>query len=289
MTCGFPFMASAEEHRARALARASAPWNKAGVKTVAFRTVRILAASAALACLGVAVACSEDEAQFRVRFAPDFAKSQARVSILGVFRDGRMNAETWDELGARLSAPFGGSASGSCPIGFDKSFLSTKEDLAGAIDDVARADGVTDDLLDKLAPAANGDEVLVFTVSGRPTSQSWDAGGGGAAPMGPPNSTPGGGTRGSRGARGMGGGGGMGPMRQADRNVFELTASLYSAKEHRAVGLIAMEYTGSNGPEALAKFAAKIRESLPAATCTGWHWDEAKVDVKAIEALREHE
>jgi len=283
MTCGFPFMARAEEHRARALARASAPWNKAGVKTVMFR---IVAASAALACLGIAVACSEDETQFQVRFAPDFAKSQARVSILGVFRDGRMNAETWDELGPRLSAPFGGSANASCPIGFDKGFLSSKEDLAGAIDDVARANGVTDDLLDKLAPAANGDDVLVFTVSGRPTSQSWDAGGGSAAPMGPPNSTPGGGMRGSRGSRGMGGG--MGPMRQPDKNVFELTASLYSAKEHRAVGLVAMQYTGSNGPEALAKFVAKIREALPAATCTGWHWD-VKVDPKAIEDLKDKE
>ncbi len=255
---------------------------KTTFRVIAFRAI---AATAALAGLGIAVACSEDEAQFQVRFAPDFAKSQARVSILGVFRDGRMNAETWDELGPRLSAPFG--ATGSCPIGFDKGFLSSKEELAGAIDDVARADGVTDDLLDKLAPAANGDDVLVFTVAGRPTSQSWDAGGGGAAPMGPPNSTPGGGMRGSRGARGMGGG--MGPMRQPDKNVFELTASLYSAKEHRAVGLVAMQYTGSNGPEALAKFVGKIRESLPAATCAGWRWDEAKVDPKSIEALRDHE
>jgi len=145
---------------------------------------RIVAASAALACLGIAVACSEDETQFQVRFAPDFAKSQARVSILGVFRDGRMNAETWDELGPRLSAPFGGSANASCPIGFDKGF--------------------------------------------------------------------------------------------------------FSAKEHRAVGLVAMQYTGSNGPEALAKFVAKIREALPAATCTGWHWD-VKVDPKAIEDLKDKE
>jgi hypothetical protein len=267
-------------------------WNEAGVKKLPARgvwVVRTVAAAAALACLGVAVSCSEDEAQFQVRFAPDFAKSQTRVSILGVFRDGRMNAETWDEIGPRLSAPFaaaGGTA--SCPIAFDKDFLSKKEELAGAIDDVARADGVTDDLLDKLAPAASGDDVLVFTVAGRPTSQSWDGGaGGGAAPMGPPNSTPGGGMRGSRGARGMGGGG-MGPMRQPDKNVFELTASLYSAKDHRAVGLVAMRYTGSSGPEALSKFVAKLREQLPAASCTGWHWD-VPVDPKAIEALRDSE
>jgi hypothetical protein len=254
------------------------------VKTFLVRTV---AAAAALACLGVAVSCSEDEAQFQVRFAPDFARAQTRVSILGVFRDGRMNAETWDEIGPRLSAPFAAAGAASCPIAFDKEFLSKKEELAGAIDDVARADGVTDELLDKLAPAASGDDVLVFTVAGRPTSQSWDAGAGGNMPMGgAPNTTPGGGMRGSRGARGMGGG--MGPMRQPDKNVFELTASLYSAKDHRAVGLVAMRYTGSSGPEALAKFVAKLREQLPAASCTGWHWD-VPVDPKAIEALRESE
>jgi hypothetical protein len=248
--------------------------DKRGVKNAVFR--RCVLGSLVVA----AVACSEDEAQFKVRFAPEFPKTPPTVSILGVFRDGRMNAETWDEIGPRLSSPFGAA---TCPVAYDKDFASKREELANAVDDYARANGVTDDLLEKLAPAASGDEVLVFTVAGRPTSQSSDGGGGGGAPPAQtPNTQPGGMRAGRQGRGTMA----MGPMRQATRNVFEVAASLYSTHDHRAVGLITMEYTGASAVDALNKFVAKVHESLPGSACAGWHWD-ANVDAKAIEAMKE--
>ncbi len=247
------------------------------MKNAAIR--KCILGSLVVAALMSTGACSEDEAQFKVRFAPEFPKTAPTVSILGVFRDGRMNAETWDEIGPRLSLPFGNA---TCPVAYDKDLAIKREELANALDDYARANGVTDDLLEKLAPAASGDEVLVFTVAGRPTSQSSDGGGGSGPPAQTPNTQPGGMRAGRQGRGTMA----MGPMRGAVRNVFEVSASLYSTHDHRAVGLITMEYTGASAVDALNKFVAKVHESLPGSTCAGWHWD-ANVDPKAIEAMKE--
>jgi hypothetical protein len=244
------------------------------VKSVALRRVALLS-------IVIAAACAEDEAQWNVRFAPEFPKTPQRVSILGVFRDGRMNAEAWDELGVRLSAPFG---AGACPIAFDKDLVSKKEDFANAVDDYARANGVTDGLLDKLAPAASGDEVLVFTVAGRPRTHDADAG---AAGQSAPVSTQPMSSRGGAG-RQRAGMAGMGAMRVPDRSAFEVSASLFSPRDHRSVGLVAMEYSGSSASEALTRFAEKLRTALPGATCAGWHWD-GPLDEKAIRDLKEDE
>ncbi len=255
--------------------------DKQRVKSVALRKVALLSVLGGLVAF-VVVACAEDEAQWNVRFAPEFPKTPAKVSIVGVFRDGRMNAEAWDELAVRLSSPFG---AGSCPVAFDRDLLGKKEDFANAIDDYARANGVTDGLLDKLSPAALGDEVLVFTVAGRPRSHDQDGGASASqsAPMSaPPTSSRGGGA--GRPRAGMG----MGAMRLPDRSAFEVSASLFSPSQHRSVGLVAMEYSGSSANEAFARFTDKLKAALPGATCAGWNWNAA-VDEKAIRELKEDE
>jgi hypothetical protein len=235
-----------------------------------------------LIAVAAATACAEDETQWNVRYAPEFPKTPAKVSILGVFRDGRMNAEAWDELGAKLSSSFG---PGTCPVAYDKDLVSKNEDLANAIDDYARANGVTDGLLDKIAPAASGDEVLVFTVAGRPHTGGVDGGAAAQqAPMAPPSGGAGGGMRGGR-SRGMG----MSPMRMPERNAFEVSASLFSPRDHHSVALVAMDYSGTSAVEALNKFVEKMRVSLPGASCAGWHWDGKGPDAKAIQDIKEDE
>jgi len=242
------------------------------VKSVALRRVALLS-------LVVAAACAEDETQWSVRYAPEFPKTPVKVSILGVFRDGRMNAEAWDELGAKLSSSFG---PGTCPIGYDKDLVSKNEDLANAVDDYARANGVTDGLLDKLAPAASGDEVLVFTVAGRPHTGGAD---GGAAPQSAPMAPPPTGAHG----RGRGNGVGLAPMRLPERSAFEVSASLFSTRDHHSVALVAMDYSGASAADALNKFAEKMRVSLPGASCAGWHWDVPSINDKTIRDLKEDE
>ncbi|MDP9000086.1 MAG: hypothetical protein M3O46_08245, partial [Myxococcota bacterium] len=61
----------------------------------------------------------------------------------------------------------------------------------------------------------------------------------------------------------------------------QMSASLYSVGEKRSVGLVAMDYTGDSAELAIAQFAGKLAQALPATTCAGWSWD-AKVDVEHI-------
>jgi hypothetical protein len=201
------------------------------------------------------------------------------VSILGVFREGRMSPETWEDIGLKVSPVFNRTM---CPIGFDTKLLSDKSSLAEAIDDSARANGVSEDLLEQLAPAASGDAILVITVAGRPNTHT-DAG----APLSSPTSTP---QAQSRGMRGPGRGGALPPptggwgRTGTDRNAFEMSASLYSVHDHRTVALVNMGYSGTSGAEALQKFAAKLRDSLPGLPCVGWNMN-AGIDEKKIQAL----
>jgi hypothetical protein len=117
--------------------------------------------------LAVAVAsCADDPAKFDVRAASDFAKTGVTVSVLGVFKDGRMSAESWPTLGARLSAPF--SRTGACEIAYADALFATAPALAASIDEYATANGITDELLDELAPMATADTILVFTIAGHP-------------------------------------------------------------------------------------------------------------------------
>jgi hypothetical protein len=66
-------------------------------------------------------------------------------------------------------------------VGYD-ALVSSNAALASAVDEYARADGPTDDLLAQLAPAAQGDLVLVLTFAGKLPEPATDAGAAGAAP-----------------------------------------------------------------------------------------------------------
>ncbi len=236
-----------------------------------------------VACLAPLLgACGDADTQFSVRYAPTFKQRDPKastVSILGVFREGRMSPETWDDIGPRISSAFGKPL---CATGYDSKLLADKSSLAAEIDDYTRENGVTDDLLGQLAPAATGDTVLVVTVAGRPVTSRPTGQASGAAP--PP--TPG---------RAMGRGrGGAGPMSGnptsmglsgVDRNAFEMSASLYSPSEHRSVALLTMGYSGQSGAEALRRFVEKLRTTFPNAGCVGWKMD-AQIDEKKIHELR---
>jgi hypothetical protein len=239
-------------------------------------SVSFLAALATIVAVG---ACGDADTDFNIKYAPTFQRGGMTVSVLGVFREGRMSPETWDDIGPKISTAFG---RGLCPTGYDTKLIADHADLAAAIDDYTRANGVTDDLLDQLAPAASGDAVLVITVAGRPVWARTDAGVG-APPQTSAPTAPG---RGSQGMRGHGGGMGTPtPMRLAiDRNAFEMSASIFSVHDHRSVALVSMGYSGTSGADALQKFVAKLRESLPTFPCVGWHMD-TPIDEKKIQEI----
>jgi len=248
------------------------------------RFTSCLATFASLVSLTAATGCSD--AQITTRYAPTFSHAPHTVSLLGVYKDGRMNPDVWEQIGPALSTPLGGK----CGPGYD-SLVSSNPALSGAIDDYARANGIGDELLDQLGPAASGDLIMVVTVAGQVTGKGQNlpdtTAVSGGAPGGSMNNR-------YRGAGSMGGpSGGRGPtgaMRRqplADGASFEMSASLFSVREHKSVGLVALAYSGQSVDDAVSKLAARLGVELPGSSCTGWDWS-AKIDDQRIRELVEH-
>jgi hypothetical protein len=216
-----------------------------------------------------------------VQYAPGFSPPRHSVSVFGVYKDGQMSEEAWESLAPKLSAWLGVPA---CAGGYvDSATARTNRPLWSAVDDYTRSNGPTDDLLGELAPAAQGDLVMVVTVAGRvPEEEKSSVQNESSAP-----SMSGGG---GMGGMGRGGGGRGAPMRHdkmspaASKDALDLAALLYSRSEKKSVAEVSLEYTGHKLDDALAKFAAKLEESLPGATCAAWTWD-GKVDADNVKKL----
>lgn len=226
--------------------------------------------------------CSGD-AQFTTRVAPELGQGRHTVSVLGVFKDGRMNDEAWGAIAPRLSAAFGAA----CPALYGAQLAKQKPALSEAIDDYARANGVGEELLDQLGPAAGGDLILVVDVAGTVTKSK---GGGG-----PDTSS----VSGGRPATAQSGAGPMAGMGAGHRSMpppgveggregdgLELSASLFSVRLHRSVALVALRYTGDSADEAVSQLATKLAATIPGSTCGGWNWS-APVDDHRIRELAE--
>src|ERR1700722_13130989 len=105
------------------------------------RLTRLLSCLATCVPLTAVAGCSD--AQITTRYAPTFTHAPHTVSLLGVYKDGRMNPDVWEQIGPALSTPLGGK----CGPGYD-SLVNGNPALSAAIDDYARANGIGDDLLD---------------------------------------------------------------------------------------------------------------------------------------------
>lgn len=241
---------------------------------------RVLAKlSLVAALLTMTASCADNGPKFTVNYAPGFVKDGVQISVLGVFRDGRMNPEAWDELGPRFSAALHKE---ECEVAVGTRLRAQQPAVFAAFDGVARAEGITDELLDKLAPAASGDSILVLTVAGRPPGAK--DGGSGAGNTAPQLTTTGRGGRGGR--RGGAPRSAVPHTHRPDTNVFEISASLFSKRQHQSVAMVAMTYTGTSEEEAIAKFVEKLAGAFPGAACTGWNADLG-LDVATIRQLGE--
>ncbi len=177
------------------------------------------------------------DAAFATKYGPGFQRDGRTVSVFGVYKDGRMNGETWADLAPRFSAALGGAACESLHGGV---LVAGDPTLADAVDDKARADGVTDGLLDLFAPAAPGDAILVVSMAGRLATMR----GLGVSTAPPQASAP---NQRGLGARGVGSaGGGISPVESGGPGLFassealEISARLFSVREHRTVAIVAM-------------------------------------------------
>ena len=232
-----------------------------------------------LGLLLLAAGCRH-EAVYATTFAPDFSPRNHVVSVLGVYKDGKMSSEAWGAIAARVSRSLGAA---SCEAAYTSSPTSPNHALWSAVDEYTLANGPTDDLLAKIAPAARGDLVLVVIVAGKlpaPPAKIniQDANQNRQSPgnLGP--------------TQGMGGGAGLsrnsGPTFRTPApppavDQLDLSASLFSVPKAASVARVALQYSGESVDEAIAGFTARLAGALPGATCTGWNW-EATIDPEVI-------
>jgi hypothetical protein len=204
------------------------------------------------------------ELTVRVERAPELSTNpRARVSIFGVFHDGRMSEASWGPLEPKLASVFGGKR--TCEVGYGKRMRAGDAELTRAVDRMVRENGIDDEVLGKVAPAAEGDLIMVLMLYRKLPARLRDAG----APVQPVMAGP---TMGRRMARP----GGM-TSRDAppeDERVFELSASLFSRAAHKLVAQVDLRYTGDDLDEAMGEFAKKLGAVVPEATCTGWKWPD---------------
>jgi hypothetical protein len=211
--------------------------------------------------------------QWELQSSTGYVPSGHAVSVFGVYKDGQMSSEAWDSLRTRLEPALGGRA---CEIA-DGNRSPGDATVFTAIDDYARTNGPTDALLSQLAPAAEGDLILVLVEAGQLPAHEKVSVVNSTAP-GPSGTTQG--KAGfslypadKRAQRGQG-------------DLLQFTATLFSVAQGRSVALLDMRYSGDSLDEAETEFTTRLRGLLPAASCKGWNWS-AGVDADRIRKLAE--
>lgn len=219
----------------------------------------------ALALLAL-TSCAEGGASYQVRYEPGFAPGPTTISVLGVFHEGRMNRESWIQVGPPLSALLGQRP---CEAAFSDELANDNPELYTAFDESVKSEGISEELLTRLAPYAEGSLILVVTLNGHVTiSKGIEDGssrGGGSVPQ------PGRGTQ-MRNGRAPGGARGRG----AQLPEITISGTLFSVQSHHPVARLHMVYSGSSSDEAIGKFVSHIGELVPGSTCTGWRWKSDK-------------
>ncbi len=207
-------------------------------------------------------ACGEASARFDVKHEPDFPPSKPTVSVFGVFRNGRLDAEVSGQVGPRLAAALGQR---SCGVAYGGVLSREDPEFTATLEEHAQTDGVTDELLEKVAPLAGGELILVLSMQGEAKVRSLSVAeiNGNTGPQAS-----------MRGA----------PMRRAyvpsrmrglSAPGLAVKATLYSVKQRRSVARVTMSYDGPTMDDAINRLAAELGQVLPGASCQPW-----RVDVK---------
>lgn len=210
--------------------------------------------------------------KFDVQSAPSWSRGNHRVSTFGVRRDGLMMRDGWGALGPEMAAPFRANA---CEVAYSAQTFKAATDFGAAVDDYIRSYGVTDELLGKLAPAAQGDAILFITLSGHP-QYSGDSGPPSAAAMG------------GRGKVGMQGGvfnvDKGGSSSGSSDGGFTVDAVLFSVADKKSIAELRMNYAGNRIDDALRLFNDRFEKEFPGTACAGWNW-AGQVDAATVKSL----
>src|ERR1700733_13741034 len=105
--------------------------------------------------LALGTASCADDATVNVKYAHGYQPGPASVSVFGVFRDGRMSVDTWSALATPVSTALGALVD-RCEPAYGERLQHENEELFSSLDDDTRNNGITEDMLAKLAPRAQG-------------------------------------------------------------------------------------------------------------------------------------
>jgi hypothetical protein len=232
----------------------TSPQGSTGNLSFVIASGRSLGVLVLLGLLDAACAAGTSE-RFDVRYAAEFGAGRKTVSVVGVFQDGLMSEEAWTLLGPRLSQALHQSA---CEVWYGEKLAAAKPEVFAALGKSARDEGITDGLLEGIAPHAEGDHVIVFQMYGRPPRRARRGeadegiliahGGGAADSHYLPKRTP------------------------TEADAMEVSATLFSVAARHSVAHVVLEYSGSRVDDAIAKFSQKLTTAIPDAICAGWKW-----------------
>jgi hypothetical protein len=238
--------------------------------TLAFRAAGRAPGTAAVAAVGaLAIGCVET-VHVDSRFAD--GPSPRSIAVLGVYENGRMVSLAED--GAFTA--WGGAPNG-CTAAYGPALFAGQPGLSAAIDEYTQVHGPSTELLERLAPAARADAILVVVLTRQPSEVHVDVKGNPDRDLT---------MAGASIAAGLAGGSPPGGSGHSSISVrrdpsVEGEALLFSVAQRRWVGSIAVRYAGEHPGKALARFSDEIAEQLHGARCAAWDW-RTPIDVAAI-------
>jgi hypothetical protein len=109
------------------------------------------------------IACAESSSRVELKYASDFRPGSTTVSVFGTFRNGQMDPEFGALLAPAINTAFG---PGRCEVAYGSELSRRDPELYAALGEQAKAEGVSDELLEKVAPMSQGELLLVVSVHG---------------------------------------------------------------------------------------------------------------------------
>jgi hypothetical protein len=109
---------------------------------------------------------------------PHFHEARRTISVVSVYREGRFSPDSFEQIEPQITLALGRG----CVQGYNDHLRDADPALYDEIDQQARQDGVSDEVIARVAPAALGDTLMVVQFFG-PIPPPKGRTGSGGAPM----------------------------------------------------------------------------------------------------------
>jgi len=219
---------------------------------------------AAIACFA-SVNCAGEQPE--IKYAPSYVRGPHKVSVLGVYKDGRMDTAAWNQLAPKVAD----ALDGACEAGYGERMRTTEPKLFQRIQEQAEQEGITPTLLDQLAPRTEAELILVLYEYGSPPQPASSSSAAPAKQAPPPASAGSYHGRGrGRGRRSVAGA----PDHEAPHDGdFELAASLFDVQQHVFVAEVDVK-KAKTADAAVNQLTDSFDSLLGGSSCAAFDWEK---------------